>query len=310
MSFSSSVLDAIDRLLNKYNGNPYDQSTNEGGMAIGGHRVNEIPMAQDVANVASAVATEAAAAATSATNAADSESNAATSESNAADSATSAAADADRAEAAAAQLDVQNNFVATTDPTANNDSADTAASGTEYNVGSVWINTTSDEAFRCVDASVGAAVWVPTTVTAEDLGTMAQRDANNVNMTGGQAAGITFAESNKFRRYDDVIVYRGTVTEATDKHVLTFRRAKRLYNIDVSTTSGSLDITLKKNGTGINFGGSPSTTVSVDDAQTEHAVNHSSLAYIDFAAGDTLSMDRGNLSDAENMELYLDLEDR
>ena len=181
MSFSSSVLDAIDRLLNKYNGNPYDQSTNEGGMAIGGHRVNEIPMAQDVANVASAVATEAAAAATSATNAADSESNAATSESNAADSATSAAADADRAEAAAAQLDVQNNFVATTDPTANNDSADTAASGTEYNVGSVWINTTSDEAFRCVDASVGAAVWVPTTVTAEDLGTMAQQDANNDN---------------------------------------------------------------------------------------------------------------------------------
>lgn len=41
----------------------------------------------------------------------------------------------------------------TTDPTTGDDSGD------GYAIGSVWINTTSDEAFICCDATVGAAVW-------------------------------------------------------------------------------------------------------------------------------------------------------
>lgn len=41
----------------------------------------------------------------------------------------------------------------TSDPTVNDDSGD------GYAIGSVWINTTSDEAFICTDATAGAAVW-------------------------------------------------------------------------------------------------------------------------------------------------------
>jgi hypothetical protein len=47
----------------------------------------------------------------------------------------------------------KHNFAATVDPTVNDDS------GAGYSLGSVWVNATSDTAFTCVDASVGAAVW-------------------------------------------------------------------------------------------------------------------------------------------------------
>lgn len=46
------------------------------------------------------------------------------------------------------------NASATTDPTTTDDSS----SG--YEVGSLWVNTTSDAAFICVDATASAAVWV------------------------------------------------------------------------------------------------------------------------------------------------------
>ena len=45
------------------------------------------------------------------------------------------------------------NRVATTNPTANDDSGD------GYSVGSMWINTSTDAIFFCADAALGAAVW-------------------------------------------------------------------------------------------------------------------------------------------------------
>jgi len=46
------------------------------------------------------------------------------------------------------------NSAATTDPTVNDDSDD------GYDVGSIWVNTTDDSVFVCVDSTVGAAVWI------------------------------------------------------------------------------------------------------------------------------------------------------
>ncbi len=45
------------------------------------------------------------------------------------------------------------NFIATTDPTVDNDITE------DYCVGSPWINTTSGDVFKCVDNTEGAAVW-------------------------------------------------------------------------------------------------------------------------------------------------------
>ena len=46
-----------------------------------------------------------------------------------------------------------NNLTATTNPTITNDS------GSGYAVGSVWVNTSTDEMFVCTDATAGAAIW-------------------------------------------------------------------------------------------------------------------------------------------------------
>lgn len=69
MSYSSEILDAIDRLSEYYNASDYDAGTNPGGMAAGGHRTNFIPSLQDLALVAPAIAIEATAAADSAVDA-------------------------------------------------------------------------------------------------------------------------------------------------------------------------------------------------------------------------------------------------
>lgn len=50
-----------------------------------------------------------------------------------------------------------NNYEATAAPGVGDDSDD------GYSVGSVWINTTADDAYICCDATVGAAVWKKTT---------------------------------------------------------------------------------------------------------------------------------------------------
>jgi hypothetical protein len=59
------------------------------------------------------------------------------------------------------------NFNATTDPTASDDSTQ------GYSVGSVWINTSTDEAYRLVDDTAGSAVWINTTLTTTELATVA-----------------------------------------------------------------------------------------------------------------------------------------
>lgn len=65
----------------------------------------------------------------------------------------------------------QDNISATVDPGVNDDS------DAGYEIRSLWINQTSNEAFRCHDATPGAAVWIKTTLTADELATVATSGA-------------------------------------------------------------------------------------------------------------------------------------
>ena len=56
------------------------------------------------------------------------------------------------------------NYDATTAPTVNDDTAD------GYRKGSMWIDINNDEVYRCVDDSLGAAVWIGTTLEVSEVG--------------------------------------------------------------------------------------------------------------------------------------------
>jgi predicted secreted protein len=61
---------------------------------------------------------------------------------------------------------ITNNFGGTTAPAATDDNAD------DYSIGSTWVDITNDKSYVCVDAALGAAVWIETTEvnTASNVG--------------------------------------------------------------------------------------------------------------------------------------------
>ena len=81
---------------------------------------------------------------------------------------------------------IKNNYSASGIPTVNDDSSE------GYSISSVWYF--NNEKYVCVDNTTGAAIWSNSTVEADDLGTMAVQDSDNVSITGGTATnGLTFS---------------------------------------------------------------------------------------------------------------------
>lgn len=80
---------------------------------------------------------------------------------------------------------LKGNFNAIIAPTVNNDNTE------GYSAGSPWIDTVGDETYKLIDAATGAAVWVKTSLTADELGSMAFQAANAVAITGGTILGIS-----------------------------------------------------------------------------------------------------------------------
>lgn len=79
---------------------------------------------------------------------------------------------------------ILNNITATTAPTVNEDSGD------GYSAGSLWVNLTTDLAYICVDAGVGAASWrqLVDTTTSQAL---SGKSFASITVTGGSITGIT-----------------------------------------------------------------------------------------------------------------------
>lgn len=63
--------------------------------------------------------------------------------------------------------EVKNNYTATTNPTVANDNTQ------GYMPGSKWYNTATSEAYMNFGNATGAAVWIKTTLTADELGALA-----------------------------------------------------------------------------------------------------------------------------------------
>lgn len=111
----------------------------------------------------------------------------------------------------------------------------------------------------------------------------------------------------KIRGWNREIVSRGTIANSTaDEIAIVFNTSTRLHNIKTKLSAGTVTINLKKNGSAITFGAGPAANVSVTTSLTTVAVNNSSLAYIDFAPGDTLHITRASASSASHLTVGLD----
>lgn len=140
------------------------------------------------------------------------------------------------AEAAAAMLPL-NNYTATAPPTVNDDSGD------GYSVGSRWVDTTGDlEAWTCASASVGAAQWLPTTLTVDDLGSLAVLSevayANIASAAIGVLADITSGTASKLI---NAAVFKSWVDANHPRVLLDTKTASSSSQLDFTGIDGTYD---------------------------------------------------------------------
>ena len=119
---------------------------------------------------------------------------------------------------------IKNNFTATTDPSANDDS---------YSIGSVWINISSDLSYTCVDNTSSAAVWQLTSyidtngitaLTTAEVNQLSNIDSSTISSTQWGYLGATD------QPLGDTISFAGLTVDS-----LTF-------NTDTITSSGDINI--------------------------------------------------------------------
>jgi len=102
------------------------------------------------------------------------------------------------ASAEAASMDAASAAASASGLPLNNFSAIVAPSPTDdvnlgYSAGSRWVDTVSDQSYICVDATIGAAIWLDSTLTLDELGALSV--LNIAPIANGGTGAITAADA-------------------------------------------------------------------------------------------------------------------
>lgn len=106
----------------------------------------------------------------------------------------------------------QNKLDATVAPAVTNDTTE------GYSVNSVWLDVSNEEVYRCLDATEDAAVWVKTSLTIDELGTLATKSTIDSSSLLDNAV-VTYAKiqniSAQYKLLGRVSTGAGVVEEIT-----------------------------------------------------------------------------------------------
>jgi len=183
---------------------------------------------------------------------------------------------------------IKNNLTATADPLVTDD-------GTKgYDVTSLWVNASSTEMFKCFDTATGAADWEKTTLTIDDLGTMAVQNSNAISVTGGTVTGLTSFDAvnaSITTASINTLTVKNTISLGTSPTTGSFENGKMFYDETNKTLAVMIadDITLQVGQEDlihvINTSGS-----DISDGQAVYMANASAnLPTIELAKADAFS---------------------
>lgn len=198
---------------------------------------------------------------------------------------------------------VKHNFTASAAPTSTDDEND------GYQEGSVWIDQSADpkEAYRCVDSTADAAEWVNTSLEIGELGTLANQDKTNVDITGGSITGIndlkvvdggTGASTASAARNN--LGLKTMATQAADNVSIT---GGSITGISTLEMTGSETVATESwvdshitGGTGIDYStGTITNTDTGSDAVNSHETTYDHTAYLTDITNESIN----DLSDVE-----------
>lgn len=184
-----------------------------------------------------------------------------------------------------------NNYSATSDPTSTDDT------NAGYAIGSKWVNTTSDEAFICLDATASAAVWASLTASGTDINAKVSSDDTTTGFLEDKiVAGSNVTITTLNPGGNETLEISSTGGSGTDELVGVSANDTTPGYLEDKVVSGSNGITV----TTLNDGGDEDLQVSLDIQNLTGGSIENADVFVFEDANDSFNQKKITFSSLEN----------